>query len=136
MTQIQSRAGAHRRAILPVVTGVQGTIGFCYGKRGSELWEPRVLLAAHALLGSPALGVLGGGPYVMGLSVAGPSSGVPVLHVTFLWVPYGNFWYREPWSWGLWCVYGSLVLELPAQLSRCLLCEFLVWGPMMLLLFI
>lgn len=33
------------------------------------------------------LGVPEGGPCAVGLSAAGPSSGVPTLHASFLWVP-------------------------------------------------
>lgn len=61
--------------------GVQETIVFLYGKRGSDLWEPWVSPGSKCLTWAPlALGILGDGPYVVGLSAAGPSSGVPALH--------------------------------------------------------
>lgn len=62
-------------------------------EKGSDLWEPWVTLGSKCLTWAPlALGILGDGPYVVGLSAAGPSSGVPALHVSSLQVhPMGIF---------------------------------------------
>lgn len=112
--------------------GVQENIGFLYGKRGSDLWEPWVSPGSKCLTWAPlALGILGDGPYVVGLSAAGPSSGVPALHVSSLRVHPMGMSAVEDLGVGVSGVWG-----VSAQLSRCLLCGSLVGESVMLPLLI
>lgn len=68
--------------------GVRETIGFLYGNSQTRGRPSSLSLAVNASLGPPLFwGVPGGGSPVVGLSAACLSSGVPVLHVSSLWVP-------------------------------------------------
>lgn len=93
--------------------GVQENIGFLYGKRGSDLWEPWDSPGSKCLTwASLALGILGDGPYVVGLSAAGPSSGVPALHVFSLQVHPMGISAVEDFGVGVSGVWGGLCSAL------------------------
>lgn len=98
-------------ALLPLLA-----VSASQGPLGSKGWIP---------------GEWGGGTHAVGLSAAGPSSGVPALHGSSLWVSATGISVGVPGLRSLFSeslVWGSLVSDVPTQLSRCLRCGSLVWG--------